>query len=307
MTHPTSPLVITATPTLFAADGSLAETEIRRHLEWLRDKGVDALFPAGTSGEFPTLTDDERIRILDIALQVFPADSVYIHVGAAGTRQAVGLAQRAADHGATKMAAITPFFQPAPEAQVLDYYAQLVEAAPGADIFAYLFEARTTTPSRPSVLAKLASRGVAGVKISGETDESVGEFLGARPEGFTLFSGNDVSFASLIGAGGHGIVSGVSSAYPEPFVALRDALVSGDAEEVSLRQADVVAAVAAVRGGSLTHLKAGIAARGFGAGPVRSSVAPADEKDAAHIREFAAVIANAPAGELAEASALGAV
>lgn len=307
MTPPTSPLVITATPTLFSANGALAETEIRRHLEWLREKGVDALFPAGTSGEFPTLTDDERIKILDIALQIFPADSVYIHVGAAGTRQAVELARRAVDHGATKMAAITPYFQPAPEAQVLDYYSQLVEATPGADVFAYLFEARTSTQSRPSVLAELASRGVAGVKLSGETDESVAGFLRARPEQFTVFSGNDVSFAALIGAGGHGIVSGVSSAFPEPFVALRDALMSGDADEVQLRQADVVAAVAAVRGGSLTHLKAGIAARGFGPSPVRSSVAPADEADAAHIRELAAAISEAPAGDLAKASVLGAV
>lgn len=307
MTPPTSPLVITATPTLFSADGSLAEAEIRRHLEWLREKGVDALFPAGTSGEFPTLTDDERIKILDIALQVFPADSVYIHVGAAGTRQAVELARRAVGHGATKMAAITPYFQPAPEAQVLDYYSQLVEATPDADVFAYLFEARTSTQSRPSVLAELASRGIAGVKLSGETDESVAGFLRARPEEFTVFSGNDVSFAALIGAGGHGIVSGVSSAYPEPFVALRDALASGNADEVQLRQADVVAAVAAVRGGSLTHLKAGIAARGFGASPVRSAVAPVDEPDAARIRELAAVIAEAPAGDLAKASVLGAV
>lgn len=307
MTPPASPLVITATPTLFAADGSLAETEIHRHLEWLHEKGVDALFPAGTSGEFPTLTDDERIKILDIALEVFPSDSIYIHVGAAGTRQAVELAKRAVSHGATKMAAITPYFQPAPEEQVLDYYVQLVEAAPEAHVFAYLFEARTSTQSHPSVLQELANRGIAGVKISGETDASVAEFLAARPENFTVFSGNDVSFASLIAAGGHGIVSGVSSAYPEPFVALRDALVSGNTEEIELCQADVAAAVAGVRGGSLTHLKAGITARGFEAGPVRSAVAAVNEADATLIRELAAAIAETPAGGLAKSSVAGAV
>ncbi|MHA7192006.1 dihydrodipicolinate synthase family protein [Arthrobacter sp. MDT2-16] len=307
MTPPAGPLVITATPTLFTAEGDLAEEEIHRHIEWLREKGVDALFPAGTSGEFPTLTDDERIRILDIALQVFPADRVYIHVGAAGTRQAVGLVRRAVDHGATKMAAITPFFQPAPEAQVLGYYEQLVSDAREADVFAYLFKARTSTVSTPSILSDLADLGVAGVKISGETDESVASFLAARPDGFTLFSGNDVSFGQLIQAGGHGIVSGVSSAYPEPFVALRDALSTGDSNEIALRQADVVAAVAAVRAGSLTHLKAGIAARGFGASPVRSAVAPVDAQDAARITQLAAVISDAPAGELATTLSLGAV
>lgn len=305
MTRETSPLVITATPTLFTAEGALAEAEILRHIEWLREKGVDALFPAGTSGEFPTLIDDERIQILDIALQVFPADRIYIHVGAAGTRQAAGLVRRAVDHGAIKMAAITPYFQPAPEPQVLEYYEQLVSEARGADVFAYLFEARTSTVSKPSILGELASRGIAGVKISGETDENVAAFLAARPKGFTLYSGNDVSFNQLIQAGGHGIVSGVSSAYPEPFVALRDALTAGDPDQIALRQADVIATVAAVRGGSLTHLKAGIAARGFTASPVRSAVAPVDAADGTRIAELAAAITQAPAGELADAPALG--
>jgi 4-hydroxy-tetrahydrodipicolinate synthase len=303
MSTPSRPLVITATPTLFAADGALAEGEIRRHLEWLHEKGVDAVFPAGTSGEFPTLTDDERIRILDIALEVFPADAVYIHVGAAGTRQAAGLTARAADHGATRMAAITPFFQPAPEEQVLDYYEALTAAAPDADIFAYLFEARTTTVSRPAILPELAARGIAGVKLSGESDESVAGFLAARPDGFTVFSGNDVSFGWLIQSGGHGIVSGVSSAYPEPFVALRDALIAGDEQEIAHRQADVATAVAAVRAGSLTHLKGGIAARGFDASPVRTSVAAVDSADASHIQALAAALSDAPAGQLADVAA----
>jgi 4-hydroxy-tetrahydrodipicolinate synthase len=288
MTIPSTPLVITATPTLFGADESLATDEIRRHLGWLKEKGVDALFPAGTSGEFPTLTDDERIEILDLALESFDPDQVYIHVGAAGARQAVGIVRRAVEHGATRMAAITPFFQPAPEQQVLDYYARLVEAAGEAEVFAYLFEARTTTVSTPSILGKLAAIGVAGVKISGESDEVVQGFLAERPEGFTVFSGNDIAFGSLIRNGGNGIVSGVSSAYPEPFVGLRDALIADDSSAVDRYQAEVERAVAAVRAGSLTHLKAGIAARGFASSPVRTAVAGVPDSERTVITALAA-------------------
>lgn len=285
---PATPLVITATPTLFGADESLNLADTRAHLEWLREQGVDALFPAGTSGEFPSLTDDERLEILGVALEIFPADSVYIHVGAATARQAENLVRRSVAAGATRMAAITPFFQPAPEDQVVEYYARLVEAAQGkALIFAYLFEARTTTASNPAILTRLAEVGVAGVKLSGESDASVEAYLAAAPEGFTVFSGNDISFGWLIQAGGHGIVSGVSSAYPEAFRGLRDALIDGDTAAIEANQALVEEAVAAVRAGSLTHLKAGIHARGFGDSPVRSAVAPAGAADRAVIAALA--------------------
>jgi len=288
MTVPTTPLVITATPTLFTADESLDLPAIRAHLGWLKEKGVDALFPAGTSGEFPSLTDDERIQILDIALEVFPADSVYIHVGAATARQAEGLVRRAVEHGATRMAAITPFFQPAPEQQVVEYYTRLVDAAGGADVFAYLFEARTTTVSNPGILPHLIEAGVAGVKLSGEPDASVLGYLDAAPEGFTVFSGNDISFGWLIKNGGHGIISGVSSAYPEPFVGLRDALIAADDAAIDDWQAKVQEAVAVVRAGSLTHLKSGIASRGFDASPVRTAVASPSADDVAAINALGA-------------------
>lgn len=281
---PATPLVITATPSLFGADESLNLDQTRTHLTWLRESGVDALFPAGTSGEFPSLTDDERLQILDIALEIFPADSVYIHVGAATARQAENLVRSSVARGATRMAAITPFFQPAPADQVVEYYDRLVRAAEGkALIFAYLFEARTSTVSDPSILERLAAVGVAGVKLSGESDESVQRYLDAAPEGFAVFSGNDISFRWLIQAGGHGIVSGVSSAYPEAFRDLRDALIAGEEEAIAHHQERVVEAVRAVRAGSLTHLKAGIEARGFQRSPVRSAVAPTDDADRAAI------------------------
>lgn len=287
MPVPATPLVLTATPTLFAADESLDLTEIRRHYEWLDAKGVDALFPAGTSGEFPTLSDDERIAILDIALEVFGADRVFIHVGAPSGNRAENIVRRAIAHGARKLAAITPFFQPAPEAEVLAYFERLVQAADGAQLFAYLFEARTTTHSRPELLPLLAEIGVAGVKISGESDERVDAFLAAAPEGFTVFSGNDIAFGHLVQQGGHGIVSGVSSAFPEPFVALREALVADDTAAYEAWLPQVVAAVESVRAGSLSHLKAGITARGFRGGTVRSAVAGVPDADLGPIRAIA--------------------
>lgn len=281
------PMVITATPTLFSSDLCLDLGANREHLEWLYETGVDAIFSAGTTGEFTTLDDREKQALLELSLEVFGAQRVYFHVGAPSAHQAAGLTARAVAAGATKLAAVTPYYQPAPEDQVLEYYQALTGAAGEAEVFAYLFEARTTTESRPEVLGPLAEAGVSGVKISGEPDENVEAFLAHRPEGFTVFSGNDISFEWLVAAGGDGIVSGVSSVYPEPFLGLRDALVAGDRDAAESRQQEVREAVAAVNAGSLTHLKAGVSARGFGGGPVRSAVAPVPGADVATITELA--------------------
>lgn len=291
--HMNQPLVITATPTLFSEDQSLDVEANRQHLIWLRENGTDAIFAAGTTGEFTTLSDDERLAVLDVSLEVFGADRTYFHVGAASTYQAVALTSRSVAQGAKKLAAVTPFYQSAPEEEVVSYYRQIAEAADGAEVFAYLFEARTSTVSQPSILEKLVAVGVAGVKISGESDETVSSYLQARPEGFTVYSGNDISFGWLSSAGGDGIVSGVSSVYPEPFVNLRDALIAEDQEAVRRWQSEIERAVASVRAGSLTHLKAGVSARGFRGGPVRTAVAAAPQQDvdgiAALAAEFAAL------------------
>lgn len=281
------PLVITATPTLFAEDQTLDLEANRQHLTWLRERGVNAIFAAGTTGEFTTLSDDERMSVLDVALDIFGADRTYFHVGAASSYQAVQLSARAVAQGAKKLAAVTPYYQPAPEEEVLSYYRQIVEAAHGAEVFAYLFEARTSTVTQPSILEKLAAVGVTGVKISGESDETVASYLEARPEGFTVYSGNDISFGWLCSAGGDGIVSGVSSVYPEPFVNLRDALIAEDQEAAQRWQSEIERAVASVSAGSLTHLKAGVSARGFRGGPVRSAVSAASQADVDGISSLA--------------------
>jgi 4-hydroxy-tetrahydrodipicolinate synthase len=104
--------------------------------------------------------------------------------------------------------------------------------------------------------------------------------------GLTVYSGNDVEFAAFVRAGGSGAVSGVSSAFPEPFVALRDALNSGDDAAAAGAQADVERAVAAV-GGNAALIKTALAERGLPAGPVRVALDPATPEQRAAIAALA--------------------
>src|SRR5690606_3548083 len=283
--------LITALPTPFTADEQLDTDGLTAVATRIRDSGVDGVFAPGTTGEFTALDDDERLTVLRVALEVFGPDRTYAHVGAAAPRQAERLARAAVEAGARKVAAITPFYLPAPEDALLRYFERVVAPADGAHVFAYLFQARSTTPAPPPVLRRLADVRGGCAKPSGESDDSVAAFLAEAPAGFAFFSGNDVSYAELVRSGGTGVVSGVSSVFPEPFTALRDALRAGDAAAAAAAQPLVERAVAAVKAGNIAHLKAGLEVRGLPAGPPRVSCASVSAADLAELRATAAAVA----------------
>jgi 4-hydroxy-tetrahydrodipicolinate synthase len=268
------PRLIPAVPVPFHADGDLDEKALEPLYRRLDDAGVDGVFVCGTTGEFPALDDDERDVVLTEALAVFGPDRVYAHVGAASTRQALRLAARAVAHGATQLAAITPYYLPAGPVALHDHYRRIADAAGDARLFVYHYPARTTTTVTPQQLGELATiPAVTGVKISGLPTDRVVEYLRAVPDGFAVYSGNDVEFGNVVRAGAAGGVCGVSSAFPEPFVALRDALARGDEQAAAAAQAQVEQAVRAV-GGNAALIKAAVSRRGVPVGPTRMALDP---------------------------------
>ncbi len=266
--------VISAVPVPFTADGDLDDAGLPKLFRRLDDAGVDGVFTAGTTGEFIALDDVERETVLTAALAVFGPERVYAHVGAASARQAERLAARAIALGARNLAAITPHYLPAGPQGLLDYYRRLDAVAGDARLFVYLYPVRTTTTVTPEQLAELAQlRSVAGAKISGEPTARVQDYLHAAPDGFEIYSGNDVEFGNVVRAGATGAVSGVSSVFPEPFVALADALRHGDEQAAAAAQHRVALAVTAV-GGNVALMKAGLALRGLPFGVPRVALDP---------------------------------
>lgn len=279
-THAT---LISAVPVPFTADGALDDAGLRPLYEFLDAEGVDGVFVAGTTGEFVALDDDERETVVAAALDVFGPDRVYAHVGAASARQAERLTARAVALGARNLAAITPYYLPAGPRALVDHYRRVAAAAGGARLFVYLYESRTTTSVSPAQLAELAGiPGVTGVKISGQPASRVVEYLRAVPAGFTVYSGNDVEFGDVVRAGAAGAVSGMSSAFPRPFVTLRDALRRGDEHAAKVAQSRVERVAAAL--GNLALIKAALALRGVPAGPPRVALDPPTSAQLAALR-----------------------
>ncbi|MFI7025508.1 dihydrodipicolinate synthase family protein [Micromonospora sp. NPDC049900] len=277
--HPGANL-ISALPTLFDPDGAVDLKATRAAYDHLAAHPVDGVFVAGTTGEFTTLTDDERLDVAAAAGDAFGPERTYWHVGHASTHQAVRLTRAAVDRGAARLAALTPHYFPATERALLDYYQAVVAAAAGRPVYAYLFTARTTTTVSPRSLARLAGTGLAGVKISGEPTPVLAEYLAALGDrDLPAYSGADAEFTEVVAAGGAGVVSGVSSALPAPFLAVRDALRSGDADALAVARERSLRAVAATRQGNLAHLKAVLELRGLPAGGMRAPLDPISADD----------------------------
>ncbi len=271
MTTPTT--LVSAVPVPFDASGDLDVNGQKKLLRHLKDAGIGRVFIAGTTGEFTALDDDERAIILSAALEIYGADAVFMHVGAAAARQAESLTAQAVALGARNLAAITPFYLPAGPAALFDYYRRLDTVAGDARIYVYLFAARTGSTVTPDQLAELASiASIAGAKISGESNSTVLEYVRAVPDDFTVYSGNDIDFGEFVRAGGTGAVSGVSSVFPRPFLDLADALQRSDHGAVAAAQARVKQAVAAANGADIALLKAGLSIQGLPAGPTRVAI-----------------------------------
>jgi 4-hydroxy-tetrahydrodipicolinate synthase len=260
--------VVCALTTPFASDGEVDGAAFHRELRWVSTH-VDAVFVAGTTGEFPALSDAERQWLFEAALEELGTDRVIAHVGAPHTRAAVRIAVDAARAGVRRMAALTPYYLPAGPDEIRWHFAAVRDAVDG-ELLAYVFPERTGVRVTPEEYAALAGLGVSGVKLSGEPSGHVTDYVAAAPD-TAVYSGNDADLAGVLAAGGTGIVSGCSSAFPEAF---------GGAE-------DARAVVAAV-GASIGRLKYAQRARGLCGDMARMAVQPPRPEERAAIEGLVA-------------------
>ena len=284
-----APVVISAVPTLFGGDGEVdpgANRALYKHVAGL----LDGLLIAGTTGEFPALDDAERLALIELALAEAGPDRVIAHVGAPDARRSARLARSAAALGATRIAAITPYYLPARPDELIAHFGQVRSAVPDVELYAYIFPERTGLRVSADVFAALASAaGLAGAKLSGSAAGELSLYASAAP-GLRLFSGDDSDPAATMRAGGAGLISGRSSAYPEIYASLTAALGSGDLDVASRYQLVLDRIVAL--GASIGRLKYALQLRGLGGTTARMAV---DPPDAALAAAIAAAVADVTA------------
>jgi 4-hydroxy-tetrahydrodipicolinate synthase len=190
--------VITAIVTPFHEDGSLDEETFVALLHHLADHGSDGFVVCGTTGEAPTLSDEEHLRVIELAVQERPGEvPIIAGTGSNDTRHAVHMTERATQLGADATLSVTPYYNRPNARGIKAHYAEIARAT-DKPIVLYNIPARTATNMPPDLLAELAQLpNISAVK------QANGDELGPV-EGLEVYAGDDGNFARCLDFGGAG-------------------------------------------------------------------------------------------------------
>jgi 4-hydroxy-tetrahydrodipicolinate synthase len=220
----------TALVTPFRRDQSLDEVTLRKLVRRQIDAGINFLVPCGTTGESPTLTHAEHLRVVEITLEEARGSHVPVLAGAGGynTREVVELARELEHMGADGILSVTPYYnKPTPEGLYQHYRA--IAAAIKLPIIVYNIQGRTGINIEPTTLARLAEiENIAGVKEASGNIAQMANLLHLLPPDFTVLCGDDAITIPLMALGGRGVVSVVSNQIPAEMTQLAQACLKGD-------------------------------------------------------------------------------
>jgi len=209
----------TALVTPFTRSGDLDEAAVRRLARRQLDAGVHFLCPCGTTGETPTLTESERLRIVEIVAEEANG-KVPVLAGAGGsdTREVIHAAAEMARRGANGFLSVTPYYNKPTQEGLYQHYRAFAESTP-LPIVIYNVPGRTGVNVEVSTLARLAPiANIVGVKEASGNVAQMCEICRAVPDEFIVLSGDDALTLPLMAVGGHGIISVASNEIPSEMV-----------------------------------------------------------------------------------------
>lgn len=228
----------TALVTPFKSNGDVDEKALRALVEWQVESKIDFLVPCGTTGETPTLSHDEWLRVIDITIEVVNG-RVPIVAGATSnsTREAVSKAKEvAARKGVDAILSASPYYnKPTQEGQYQHFKA--ISEAVDKPIMLYNVPGRTAVNIEVATLVRLAElKNVVAVKEASGNIGQIAEVCVAVPEGFSVFSGDDAVTLPVISLGGAGIVSVASNEIPREMAEMTRAALANDWEKARTLQ-----------------------------------------------------------------------
>jgi 4-hydroxy-tetrahydrodipicolinate synthase len=219
----------TALVTPFRRDGSLDEPTLRALIKRQIDAGIDFLVPCGTTGESPTLTHEEHLRVVEIAVELAKG-RVPVLAGAGGynTAEVIALARELAEIGADGILSVTPYYNKPTQEGLFQHYRAIAEAI-ALPIVVYSVQGRTGVNVEPATVRRLAAiENIVGIKEASGNISQMAAILNAVPDDFIVLSGDDAITLSLIALGGRGVISVVSNEIPADMARLTRLALDGD-------------------------------------------------------------------------------
>ena len=249
-------------------------------VDFLIERGVKGLFIGGTTGEGTQLDPDQRQALHEAAMSAAAGRvPVLLHVGAQRTDAAVALTRHAVTLRPAAIVAMTPTFYGMSDAALGRYYRAIAAAAPNTPLFLYDIPQFAVNGIGPALLAALAGEipSLAGLKSSRVDVQIVRQLIDALPRDRILLAGNESAALGSLALGADGLISGLSTAIPEPFVALTRAFAAGQIDEARAWQRCINRLLSLLAGARLGGIKAMLAQRGVPVGPPVPTLDATDE------------------------------
>jgi 4-hydroxy-tetrahydrodipicolinate synthase len=220
----------TALITPFKKDQTIDENRLRRLVDWQIDSGIHFLVPCGTTGETPTLSKDEWLRVIDITIEV-AGGRVPIVAGATSncTAEAVEKAKELARRkGVDAILTASPYYNKPTQEGQYQHFKAIAEAVE-KPLVLYSVAGRTAVNIEPATLGRLAKiPNIIAVKEASGNIGQIAEVFSHVPEDFLVFSGDDAVTLPVISLGGVGIISVASNEIPREMSEMTCAAMSND-------------------------------------------------------------------------------
>jgi len=220
--------VITALVTPFRGD-AIDEEALRRLVYEQIRAGVDGFVPVGTTGESPTVTVEEHIRIIKIVVEeTRKRVPVIAGTGANSTREAIELTSEARAVGADGTLQVTPYYNRPTQDGLFRHFKAIADAVP-LPMLVYNVPGRTACDLLPETMARLCEVPlVVGIKEATGSAQRAAQIISRVGDRMVVLSGDDATAFPLYALGAHGCISVVSNVAPAEMAAMWDAAVAGN-------------------------------------------------------------------------------
>src|SRR5690625_1183532 len=275
--------VTTAMVTPMYENGTINLYETKNLTNFLIDRGVNCLYPLGTTGEMMKLSIGGRKKVAQTVIDTAKQrENVFIHVGAMTTEDTLELAQHAYDAGADGIGEITPTFFTADDYELEYFYSTIDNTLPN-DFSIYLYSIPQLTGNElpVSVVKSLAEKheNIVGIKYSYPDFLMLKDYLTIRSHDFSVLTGADALFVPAMAMGCDGVISGVSGVYPEPFVAIAKAYEQGEIGQARKLQGQADEIIQILKAGAnMSYFKQALNNRGIQAGSVKAPQQDIDDE-----------------------------
>lgn len=279
--------LITAMATPFAEDGSVDYPRARQLAQALVASGTEALVVAGTTGEAPTMTHEEKIRLFE-EVKAAVGDRTPIIAGTCtyNTAESISASQDAIHAGADGILGTVPYYNKPPQAGLEAHFRAIAEAV-DAPIVLYNIPSRTATNMAPETTIRLSDiPNIVGIKEASGNFEAIGTIIRSSRAGFLVWSGDDVVTLPILALGGYGVVSVASHLVGRQMARMIECAVEGVPEEaarIHARLAPFFTALFVTT--SPAPLKYALARAGFPCGGLRLPLVEIDPRSAAAMDE----------------------